>query len=202
MTRSKTNKRPKDCPYVGKGGLKLRSALDHFALDVSGLNTVDLGCNVGGFTDCLLQAGAERVHAVDTSYGLLAWKLRTDERVSVYERTNALHWDCPEPVDLVVADMGWTRQNLVLPLAAKMLKPGAMVLSLVKPQYEAPKEALVKGVLPEEALQEVLDAVLASLPEDLHLVGTIRSAWPGSGGNTEYWLLATRRTSQTCHPLG
>ncbi len=94
MKRSKQN-RPKDCPFVGKGGLKLQFALEHFGLDVCDTVAADLGCNIGGFTDALLQAGASKVYAVDTSYGLLAWKLRTDERVVVFERTNVLRWTAP-----------------------------------------------------------------------------------------------------------
>src|SRR5262245_635720 len=98
-----------DCPYVSRGGLKLRHALDEFGVDVKGLACADLGCSTGGFTDCLLQAGAARVYAVDTAYGQLAWKLRQDSRVVVMERTNALYAEPPAPgglVDLVVADAG------------------------------------------------------------------------------------------------
>ncbi|HUT75959.1 MAG TPA: SAM-dependent methyltransferase [Armatimonadota bacterium] len=135
MKRSRSN-RPQDCPYVGKGGLKLRFALDHFGREVRGLVAADLGCHVGGFTDCLLQGGAARVHAVDTGYGVLEWKLRNDPRVVVHERTNVLHWDCPEPLELVVSDLGWTRQARALPAIARLLNPGGWALSLVKPQYE------------------------------------------------------------------
>jgi 23S rRNA (cytidine1920-2'-O)/16S rRNA (cytidine1409-2'-O)-methyltransferase len=188
MKRSKQN-RPKDCPYVGKGGLKLQFALEQFALDVNGLVCADLGCNVGGFTDCLIQHGAAKVYAVDTSYGLLAWKLRTDERVVVCERTNALHWECPELLDLVVGDMGWTKQELVLPVMVRILKPGGLALSLVKPQYEAPKDWLVKNILPEERIPEVLEAVRAVIPPEFELLSEARSPYEGAGGNTEYWIL-------------
>ncbi len=184
MKRSKQN-RPKDCPFVGKGGLKLQFALEHFRIDARGLVAADLGCNVGGFTDALLQAGAARVYAVDTSYGLLAWKLRTDERVAVFERTNALHWTAPEPLDLAVADLGWTRQELALPLMARILKPGGQALSLVKPQYEAEGN---RGVLPEERIPEVLLAVRSGIPEEFTVLGEERSPVTGSGGNIEYWL--------------
>lgn len=189
MKRSKQN-RPKDCPFVGKGGLKLQFALEHFGIEVTGLVAADLGCNVGGFTDALLQAGASKVYAVDTSYGLLAWKLRTDERAVVFERTNALHWSPPELVDLAVADLGWTRQELALPLMARILKPGGQALSLVKPQYEAPDN---RGVLPEERIPEILEAVRSAVPEDFELLGEVRSAYVGSGGNVEYWLWLGRR---------
>lgn len=186
--RSKQN-RPKDCPFVGKGGLKLQFALEQFALDVHGLITADLGCNVGGFTDALLQNGAAKVYAVDTSYGLLAWKLRTDERVVVFERTNALHWESPEPLDLAVGDMGWTKQERVLPVMARILKQEGLALSLVKPQYESPKEWLVQNVLPQERIPEVLEMVHAVIPAEMELLGEARSPYEGAGGNTEYWML-------------
>lgn len=193
MKRSKT-KRPKDCPYVGKGGMKLCFGLEYFGIDVTGLVAADLGCNVGGFTDCLLQKGAARVYAVDTSYGLLAWKLRTDERVVVFERTNVLHWSPPELLDFSASDLGWTRQELALGVVARILKPGGQALSLVKPQYEAPKEMLIRGVLPEERLSEILEKVVSQCPEELEALGTVRSPFVGSGGNSEYLLWVRRRT--------
>jgi len=192
MKRAKSN-RPKDCPFVGKGGLKLQFALEHFKIEVRGLVIADLGCHVGGFTDCLLQSGAARVYAVDTAYGLLAWKLRTDNRVVVCERTNALYWAPPEPLDLVVSDLGWTKQEKALPAIARMLKPGGEALSLIKPQYEAPRRWLTKGVLPEERIQEVLAAVYSCRPEELVVMGHARSPYLGSGGNVEFWLRLAHR---------
>jgi 23S rRNA (cytidine1920-2'-O)/16S rRNA (cytidine1409-2'-O)-methyltransferase len=193
MGRAKST-RPADCPFVGKGGLKLQAALQAFALDVTGLVTADLGCHIGGFTDCLLQAGAARVHAVDTAYGLLAWKLRTDPRVVVHERTNALHWTTPEPLDLIVADLGWTPQARALPVIAGMLKPGGRVVSLVKPQHEVPREWLTGGVLAPERLPEALVLVRAVIPATLRLLAEAPSPVLGSGGNTEAWLLLERVT--------
>ena len=192
MKRSKSN-RPKDCPFVGKGGLKLQFALEHFEIDVRGLVTADLGCNVGGFTDCLLQRGAARVYAVDTAHGVLAWKLRTDERVVVHEKTNALYWSPPEPLDLVVSDLGWTKQDKALPVIACILKPGGEALSLIKPQYEAPRSWLMKGVLPEEHLQEVLAGVYSCRPQELVVIADVRSPYLGSGGNAEFWLRLARQ---------
>jgi 23S rRNA (cytidine1920-2'-O)/16S rRNA (cytidine1409-2'-O)-methyltransferase len=126
--------------YASRGGLKLRHALDVFAIDVRGFACVDLGCSTGGFTDCLVQAGAACVVAVDTAYGELAWKLRQDPRVVVMERTNALHAVPPQElnggVDLAVADIGWTPQRLVIPAALKWLKPGGRIITLIKPHYE------------------------------------------------------------------
>lgn len=176
---------------MGKGGLKLAFALGHFGVDVTGLTAVDLGCNVGGFTDALLQAGAAKVYAVDTAYGLLAWKLRNDPRVAVHERTNALHFDPPAAVDLAVADLGWTRQARLLPLFARWLRPGGRGLSLIKPQYEAPDQ-LDKGVLPPERLPYVLARVRAECPPELRVLGEAQSPVQGSGGNVEFWLLVER----------
>ncbi|RME40059.1 MAG: hypothetical protein D6788_04150 [Planctomycetota bacterium] len=108
--------------YVSRGGEKLAAALARFRVDPTGWTCADLGSHVGGFVDCLLQHGAARVYAVDTCYGTLAWRLRKDERVVVRERTNALHVTLPEPVDLVTIDVGWTRQEKVLPRAAALLR--------------------------------------------------------------------------------
>lgn len=138
-----------DCPFVSRGGLKLAAALAAWGVDPNGWTCADLGCSTGGFTDCLLQRGAARVYAVDTAYGQLAWKLRQDPRVTVLERTNALHFDpwgnhdpkpqpgpthqrapakavpplLQQPCDLVVVDLGWTRQKLALPAARRWLQP-------------------------------------------------------------------------------
>ena len=193
MRRAKS-KRPKDCPFVGKGGLKLQFALQHFGVDVNGLVCADLGCNVGGFTDCLIQAGAAKVYAVDTSYGLLAWRLRSDPRVIVFERTNVLHWTPPEMVDFIVSDLGWTPQEKALPVIARMLKPGGRALSLVKPQYEAPNEWLVRNVLPEERIPEVMEIVRKQVSEELRILGEVQSPYLGHGGNAEVWLLVTRES--------
>ena len=200
MARARTT-RPADCPYVGKGGLKLRFALQHFALDVTGVVAADLGCHVGGFTDCLLQAGATRIYAVDTGYGTLAWRLRQDPRVVVQERSNALHWDAPEPLDLVVVDLGWTPQARALPTVARLLRPGGVALSLVKPQYEgAPaargnreqgagsRERGARGhVVAPEDLVPLLAALRAAVPAGLELLGEALCPVPGSGGNREAW---------------
>ena len=163
-------------------------ALSEFSFNPAGLVVADLGCHRGGFTDCLLQHGAVRVHSVDTGYGILDWKLRNDSRVVVHERTNLLHWTAPEPVDLAVIDAGWTPQRLSLPATLRSLKPGGSILSLVKPQYEAQKSELQRGVLPEELQGTVLDRVRQSLPAEVVLLAEARCPFPGSGGNTEYWF--------------
>lgn len=196
MSRARVN-RPDDCPYVTKGGLKLSFALSCFKLDVAGQTAADLGCHRGGFTDCLLQHGAARVHAVDTGYGVLDWKLRNDPRVTVHERTNLIHWTAPEPVDLAVIDAGWTPQRLSLPAALRSLKPSGRILSLVKPQYEADKSLLQRGVLPEEQIEAVMPQLRTAVAEIGVLLGEAPSPIPGSGGNREYWFLVCPRRPGT-----
>jgi 23S rRNA (cytidine1920-2'-O)/16S rRNA (cytidine1409-2'-O)-methyltransferase len=187
MKRARAS-RPKSCGYVGKGGLKLKFALRHFGLSVSGLICADLGCHRGGFTDCLLQQGALRVHAVDTGCGILDWKLRSDARVVVHERTNLIHWKSPEPLDLAVIDAGWTPQRLSIPAALHSLKPGGVVLSLVKPQYEVERSQLHRGVLAADALGPAMERVRAALNGVARIRGEVQSPIPGSGGNAEFWL--------------
>ncbi|MCC6676976.1 MAG: TlyA family rRNA (cytidine-2'-O)-methyltransferase [Phycisphaerales bacterium] len=175
-----------DCPYVSRGGLKLKHALDTFRIDVTGLTCADFGCSTGGFTDCLLQSGAASVHAVDTAYGQLAWKLRQDPRVHVMERTNILHAEPPGPVELVVADAGWTPQRLLIPAALRWLGPAGRIISLVKPHYEVKElgEALPRGgVLEEEAAERIAQRTAERLPElGVRVLGLTRS--PIRGGAT------------------
>lgn len=183
--------------YVSRGGLKLEAALDAFALDVTGFVCADLGCNVGGFTDCLLQRGAAQVYAVDTGYGQLAWKLRQDERVVVMERTNAMHVEIPEQcvkpqaaVDLVVLDMGWTKQQHAVPAALRW--GPKLIVTLIKPHYEASGQTKGQGKLDEAEAQRVCEEVLCAMPElGVEVLGCIRSpivggAGKGRRGNTEY----------------
>ncbi len=123
--------------YASRAGEKLEFALATFQTDVSGLVCADFGSSTGGFTDCLLQHGANKVYAVETGYGLLDWKLRNDARVVVLERTNAVHVELPEQVDLLTIDTGWTKQSAILPSAYKNLKINGRVISLVKLSFEA-----------------------------------------------------------------
>ncbi len=182
--------------FVSRGGGKLRHALDRFGLEVRGLTAADFGCNVGGFTDCLLQAGASRVYAIDTGYGTLAWKLRNDPRVAVMERTNALHAPSPEPVDLVAIDLAWTPQHLSLPAALRWLKPSGRIITLIKPHYEARDEeraSLRAGVLADADAERITDRVLSEMPSlGVRVLDSTPSplrggAGKGSKGNTE-WL--------------
>ena len=177
--------RPTSCdesanPYVSRGGLKLRAALDAFGLDVAGWRCVDLGCSTGGFTDCLLRAGAAGVVCVDTGYGVLEWKLRNDPRVTVHERANALHLEPAEPraMDLAVMDLGWTRQALAIPAAVKWIRADGHIVTLIKPHYEAKAlrmEGLLRGgVLAPEDAERVCAEVVRSIREDTAIGVAIR----------------------------
>ena len=193
--------------YVSRAGNKLHHALHTFQLDPANLVCADLGCNAGGFTDCLLRHGAAKVFAVDTGYGMLDYSLRRNQQVVVMERTNALHVTLPEPVDLVVIDVAWTRQKLILPSARKLLRPSGQVITLIKPHYEAPKELLRNGVLPDEHQQLILTQTLADARSaGFHVIGTTLSPILGSKGNlagkgnTEYLTLLALSTGTPATP--
>lgn len=177
--------------FVSRAGEKLDAALTHFALDVTGWVCADFGSHVGGFVDCLLRRGAARVYAVDPGRGVLDARLRSDPRVRVCEGVNALRFESPEPCDLITVDVGWTAQRLILPAARRSLKPGGRVLTLVKPQYEAPGRWLRRGVLPADRLADVLAIVRRDVVTlGWTLRGEFRSPLPGHGGNVEvFWLL-------------
>lgn len=145
--------------FVSRAGEKLEFALDSFEIDVNGKIVADFGSSTGGFVDCLLSRGAEKVYSIDTSYGELAWKLRNDSRVVVMERTNAMHVLLPEKVDLITIDTSWTKQEKVIENAFKNLKDGGMLISLIKPHYEAEKRQLDKGKLKDEFINAVLEKV-------------------------------------------
>jgi len=150
----------------------------------------DLGSHVGGFIDCLLQRKAVRVFSVDTCYGTLAWKLRRDPRVVVLERTNAMHVNLPERVDLVTIDVGWTRQSRILPNVPGMMLPNANVVSLIKPHYEAPKNLLTGGLLPDQAVGGVVADVLNGIrSHGWDIRDTVPSPIRGHGGNREFFVL-------------
>ena len=179
--------------FVSRGGHKLDHALEAFGISVAGLVCADLGSSTGGFVDCLLQRGASRVYSVDTAYGALDWKLRKDSRVVVMERTNAMHAVLPEPVSLVSIDVAWTKQQHILPAAAKMLGPGGSVIALLKLHYEAEKNLLRRGTLPVEHFAGVFSNVSADIRQaGFELVAVTASPNPHTGGNQE-WLAWLRR---------
>jgi 23S rRNA (cytidine1920-2'-O)/16S rRNA (cytidine1409-2'-O)-methyltransferase len=172
--------------FVSRAGQKLEHALVTFGIDVTGFVCADLGSNVGGFVDCLLQRGAKKVYAIDTGYGVLEWKLRKDPRVVVMERTNAMHVKLPEKVKLITIDVAWTKQKNILPAARKMLDEDGIAISLIKPQYEGGVERLREGVLPSEHLEAVLQAVKSDIAAcGFELVQLIESPIRGGAGNVE-----------------
>jgi 23S rRNA (cytidine1920-2'-O)/16S rRNA (cytidine1409-2'-O)-methyltransferase len=177
--------------FVSRAGQKLDHALTAFDLNVAGLICADLGCSTGGFVDCLLQRGAEKVYAIDAGHGGLDWKLRNDKRVVVMERTNAMHATLPESVSLITIDVAWTRQRHILPAAARMLAQGGCVVSLVKPHYEAQKSLLRRGVLPPSQVGDVFQQVAQDIEQaGFTLLAATRSPITGGGGNVELltWL--------------
>lgn len=173
-------------PFVSRAGQKLDHALAAFGLDVAACVGADLGSNTGGFVDCLLQRGAAKVYAVDTGYGVLDWKLRKDSRVVVMERTNAMHVVLPEPVDVVTIDVAWTRQRHILPAARRLLSDDGFCVTLIKPHYEANPSELVKGILPEQSVDAVVEAVRADVAAaGFDWIRTVRSPIRGAKGNVE-----------------
>jgi len=191
--------RGQDHPWVSRGGLKLAKALDHFAIAPGGLVCLDLGASTGGFTDVLLARGAARVYAVDVGQGQLAWKLRTDPRVVVLERTNARNLtpeQVPEPVDLVVCDASFIGLETVLPAPLALTRPGARLVALIKPQFEVGKGRVGKGgVVREPALHaEVCARIsnwLAARP-GWRVLGVTESPIVGPEGNREFLIAAAR----------
>lgn len=194
-----------DSRYVGRGALKLEHALDEFGIDPVGLRCADLGCSTGGFTDCLLQRGAASVIAVDTGYGVLDYRLRQDPRIAVLERSNALHVEPPELVDLVVIDLGWTPQRLAIPAALRWLASAetGRIITLIKPHYERSAEGgrrPARVVLAPDEAKAITERVYRSMPEwGAEPLGLTRSPITGgkgkSKGNLE-WLALLRPASR------
>ena len=186
-----------DMPYVSRGGLKLEAALREFEIDVGGYRCLDVGASTGGFTDCLLQHGAVHVTAVDVGYGQLHWKLRTDPRVSVFERTNIRYFDHPHlhgHFDLASVDVSFISLKLVVPAILPYLNKTGRVLCLIKPQFEVGRGLVGKGgVVRDSALrQQVLnDLALVFLNLDLHQEAITPSPILGPKGNQEYLALLT-----------
>jgi 23S rRNA (cytidine1920-2'-O)/16S rRNA (cytidine1409-2'-O)-methyltransferase len=183
-------------PYVSRGGLKLKGAIDHFGLKVAGAVCADIGASTGGFTDCLLQEGAAKVHAIDVGRAQLHEKLRQDPRVISRERVNARHLtdaDLPERVSVMVIDVSFISLKLVLPAVLPKLLPGGLLIALVKPQFEVGPDRIEKGGVVRDAAArlEVIDAirqVVAS--KGFEILGTIDSPVPGPAGNVEALLVA------------
>jgi 23S rRNA (cytidine1920-2'-O)/16S rRNA (cytidine1409-2'-O)-methyltransferase len=186
--------------YVGRGALKLESALDHFKIDVHGKTALDIGASTGGFTDCMVQRDAEKVYAVDVGYGQLDWKLRNDPRVVVIEKMNArfLTLDqVQELVDLCVIDVSFISLTLILSNAIALLKPDGVILALIKPQFELQRSDVGKGGIVRDPRlhQKAQDKIVAFVNDLGHVVdGIAPAAIKGADGNQEFFACIRKRS--------
>ncbi len=187
----------RDHPWVSRGGLKLAAAIRQFGLEIAGRVCADIGASTGGFTDVLLSAGAARVYAVDVGHGQLAWKLRTDERVVVLEKTNARYLgpaEIPEALDVVVCDASFIGLETILPAAMALARPGAVLAALIKPQFEVGKGRVGKGgVVTDPALHDEVcrrvEAWIGACP-GWRVRGLCDSPILGPEGNKEFLIVA------------
>src|SRR2546423_5811215 len=185
--------------YVGRGALKLESALDYFKIDVRGKTALDIGASTGGFTDCLLQRDAKKVYAVDVGHGQLDWKLRNDPRVIVLEKVNArslTHRHVPELVDLCVIDVSFISLTLVLPNAVDLITPTGVILALIKPQFELQRSDVGKGgiVRNHDLHRKAQDKIVGFVTDLGHVVtGIVPSAIQGVDGNQEFFACIRKR---------
>lgn len=181
-------------PYVSRGGLKLKKSISAFSLRLSGKTCMDIGASTGGFTDCMLQHGAEKVYAVDVGYGQLAWKLRTDDRVVNLERTNARYLtaeEIPEPIDFASMDVSFISITKILPVIWALLSQDGQMVCLIKPQFEAGREHVgKKGVVRDSAVHKAVieKVVLAAREVGFSVLGLSFSPIKGPEGNIEYLL--------------
>ncbi len=186
--------------YVGRGALKLESALEHFDVDVNGKTALDIGASTGGFTDCMLQRGIEKVYAVDVGYGQLDWKLRNDPRVIVLEKTNARFLTRDQVqgiVDVCVIDVSFISLTLILPNAVALLKPDGVILALIKPQFELQRSQVGKGGIVRDPLlhQQAQDKIVAFVNDLGHIVaGIAPAAIKGADGNQEFFACIRKRS--------
>ena len=193
--------RGQDHPWVSRGGLKLDHALKHFNLSPKGLTCLDIGASTGGFTDVLLAHGAAKVHAVDVGHGQLAWKLRSDPRVVVHEKTNARHLtraQIPDPIGALVCDASFIGLQTLLPAPLSLCAPGAWAVALIKPQFEAGRAAIgAKGVVSDPAVhQDVCERIETwwrTLP-GWQVLGITESPITGPEGNKEFLIAARLET--------
>lgn len=180
--------------FVSRGGHKLKKAVSSFGLDLSGLSCADIGASTGGFTDCMLQNGAAKVCCIDVGYGQLAWKLRSDPRVTNFERTNIRYFDVSlldSPIDFASIDTSFISLSLVLPKAFEMLAPGGEVVALIKPQFEAGKDKVGKnGVVRDPGTHKEVILQAASYAKDtgFAILGLDYSPIKGPEGNIEYLI--------------
>jgi 23S rRNA (cytidine1920-2'-O)/16S rRNA (cytidine1409-2'-O)-methyltransferase len=185
--------------YVGRGALKLEAALDHFDIDVRGKRALDIGASTGGFTDCMLQRGANKVYAVDVGHGQLDWKLRNDPRVIVLEKINARSLSrehIRELVDICVIDVSFISLTLILPNAFDLITSTGVILALIKPQFELQRSEVGKGgiVRDQDLHLKAQDKIVAFVTELGHVVtGIAPSAVKGTDGNQEFFACMRKR---------
>ena len=189
----------RDHPWVSRGGVKLASALDHFAIPVAGAIALDIGASTGGFTDVLLARGAARVHAVDVGRAQLAWKLRQDKRVTVHEGVNArylAHAAIPEPIDVITCDASFIGLATLLPAPLALAAERAQLVALIKPQFEAgPKDVGKGGVVRDPAIHQAVCQRVAAwvgAQPGWTVIGIVESPIQGPAGNREFLLYARR----------
>ena len=184
--------------YVSRGGLKLEKAMESFGLKLDNMICADIGASTGGFTDCMLQNGAEKVYAIDVGYGQLAWKLRTDKRVINLERTNfryVTQKEIPDLLDFASVDVSFISLSIIIPALYPLLKDGGRAVCLIKPQFEAGKEKVgKKGVVRDPAVhKEVIEKILNVMKtNNLSVLGLDYSPVKGPEGNIEYLILVEK----------
>ena len=186
--------------FVGRGATKLSGALDHFKIDVRAKVALDIGASTGGFTDCLLQRGAAKVFAVDVGRGQLAWKIRNDPRVVVFEKVNARFLSCEkisEPVDICVIDVSFISLTLILPRAFELITPDGVILALIKPQFELQRKDVGRGgIVREPALHEKAQQKIVNFVNEAgyHVAGLVPSQITGMDGNQEFFICIRKQS--------
>ncbi|MBO89754.1 MAG: TlyA family rRNA (cytidine-2'-O)-methyltransferase [Rickettsiales bacterium] len=197
-TDAEVTVRGQEHPWVSRGGMKLDHGLEHFAIDPSNCTCIDVGASTGGFTDVLLRKGAAKVYAVDVGRGQLDWSLRQDDRVTVLEGTNARHLksdQIPEALDLVVCDASFIGLEKVLPASLSLAKPGARLIALIKPQFQAGRKDVGKGgVVRDSTVHDRVCEEVRNWLTDLgwHVIGITKSPITGPKGNVEFLIAAQK----------
>lgn len=187
-----------DIPYVGRGGLKLKAALDFFHINPKEKIIMDIGCSTGGFTDCVLQENAHKVYAIDVGYGQLDWKLRHNSKVVLLEKTNIRYLEkekIPELVDLILIDVSFISLKKVLPKAVEFLAEMGEILALIKPQFEIGRKMVEKGgVIKDESKRMVAVEQIKAFAESIsfEVIGIFESPVHGQKGNREYFIYLRR----------
>lgn len=186
--------------FVGRGATKLSGALDHFKIEVKAKVALDIGASTGGFTDCLLQRGAAKVFAVDVGRGQLAWKIRNDPRVVVFEKVNARFLsreEISEPVDVCVIDVSFISLTLILPRAFELITPDGVILALIKPQFELQRKDVGRGgIVREPALHEKAQQKIVNFVNEAgyHVAGLVPSQITGMDGNQEFFICIRKQS--------